>query len=446
MFGGRSEKSPYKIESKMSQLRECIKHFIVGCVNLVLCSLFANEIQADDWPGLLGPFRSGHSASEQRLSLEGRTSELTPKWRIAAGQGYAGMAVADGKVVLYDRDGNQDRVRYVDLATGKVVWERLLPAKYSGGIDADKGPRCVPTITDRFIVIYSAACDLSLLSKSDGAVLWTRNLQSETGADLGYFGAGSTPLVLRDRIVANVGGKRAGVICVSLADGKDLWTATNYDASYASPIELRMELAESTPPQSILLVPTRLKTIGLDPNTGRVLWETPFGQRGPTVNAATPIACKPGEVFLTASYGIGNVTLSTSTTKVEVVHQGDQLNSQYATPVFLGGWIYGSDGREDMGGATYKCLNASTGKVTWEQSDMPICHTIAIGTSQLLLLGIDGRLWLLEANAEKFDEIWQSNLAPGKYRALPALAEQHLFVRSNNGNDAWMVFDLSRGR
>ena len=133
---------------------------------------------------------------------------------------------------------------------------------------------------------------------------------------------------------------------------------------------------------------------------GKVLWEVNFGQRGPTVNAATPIQTNAGDLFLTASYEIGNLTVRPTAASVSLVHQGDQLNSQYASPVFVAGWVYGSDGREDMGQASYKCLDPSNGQIAWEQAGMPICHTIAIDR-QLLLIGIDGQLWLLNATNTK---------------------------------------------
>jgi outer membrane protein assembly factor BamB len=193
---------------------------------------------------------------------------------------------------------------------------------------------------------------------------------------------------------------------------------------------------------TMIVIPTRLKTISLDPSSGKLLWELPFGQRGPTVNAATPIRCKSDELFLTASYGIGNLTLRAKSSGVEVIHRGDQLNSQYATPLYLEGWLYGSDGREDMGGATYKCFDPATGNIAWEQSGMPICHTIAIQPGQLLLVGIDGQLWLLNATPKQFSVIWKSRLASGIYRALPALVDGHLLIRTNSGNDNWQAVDL----
>ena len=48
---------------------------------------------------------------------------------------------------------------------------------------------------------------------------------------------------------------------------------------------------------------TRLKLVSLDPTDGKVRFEFPFGQRGATVNGASPVVVK-GHVLATASYGI----------------------------------------------------------------------------------------------------------------------------------------------
>ena len=87
----------------------------------------------------------------------------------------------------------------------------------------------------------------------------------------------------------------------------------------------------------------------VDPATGEVVAQAPFGMRGPTVNAATPIVA--GEaIFLTASYGIGAKLLEVKTSGVKAIWSSDEvLSSQYNTPVYDNGYLYGIHGREDAG-------------------------------------------------------------------------------------------------
>ena len=83
----------------------------------------------------------------------------------------------------------------------------------------------------------------------------------------------------------------------------------------------------------------------------------------------------------------------------EIMQPRFPVGMTYATPVAVNGFIYGSDGREDMGSEGYKCVDLENERVVWQQSDLPICHTIAIENSQLLLMGIDGSLRLIAADS-----------------------------------------------
>ena len=399
---------------------------------LLMIGLISHPVFAD-WPGLLGVHRDGKADASCQLP-EKLADSLEPLWSVPVGQGYAGPAIAGNQLAFYERQGNTDRVRLLNAATGEEIWSRDIPAKYQGGVDADKGPRCVPTITASGILVYSAAGELTLLDRQQGTIRWTRSLKQEFQSEDGYFGAGSSPLVVDDRAIINVGGKRASVVCVSLPDGKDVWTACQGDASYASPIYLDSKKVPSLS-SSLVVVPTRTTTFGLDMQSGKELWKFSFGQRGPTVNAATPIVTQDGLLFMTASYGIGSQLLRVDSASAKVVRKGEELSSQYATPISVRGYLFGCDGREDQGGAVYRCWNEQSGKLRWERAGMPICHTIGV-EDRVLVFGIDGTLWCLDANASGFAPLWQSTLPQGVYRAVPALSDNLLFVRSSNGADS----------
>jgi len=417
---------------------------VVGC--MAWTGGLGGSLCQADWPGLLGTHRDGHASPGARIP-ERVPAELKPVWELKAGQGYAGAAIRDGQVALFQREGSEDVLQWVSVANGKVLWRVTFPAKYQRGIDSDTGPRSVPQILEDCVLVHAASGALHCVSRSDGKPRWSRDLRKEYGAEEGYFGAGNSPLVVGSTVIVNVGGKKknAGVVALSLQDGKTLWQATDADAGYASPIVVRGQGATGSPLVTAV-VPTRLTTFGLDVRSGNVLWEFPFGQRGPTVNAATPIVTSSGNLFQTSSYGIGCVTAAMGSGSVKLMFQGDALSSQYATPVAIADHVYGSDGREDAGLASFKCVHAETGEVKWNEPGMPICHTIAFGegeAARLLLVGIDGQLWLCPARPDGFQAIWKSRLPTGKYRALPAWSDQRLIVRQCGAADAkWLCIEL----
>jgi hypothetical protein len=79
---------------------------------------------------------------------------------------------------------------------------------------------------------------------------------------------------------------------------------------------------------------TRYQCLLLDPATGKIGWSFPFGMRGPTVNAATPVLGDPRHLLVTASYGIGSVYAAFDDRGATPVWQGiESFASQYATPI-----------------------------------------------------------------------------------------------------------------
>jgi outer membrane protein assembly factor BamB len=426
---------------------------VLCCVGLGIG--LASVAQAD-WPEILGPQRNGHTTLSVPFADH---ADAPPKvrWELAAGQGYAGAAIEAGQVALFDRDGSEDVLRLVSLDDGSPVWSVRFPATYGRGIDPDNGPRCVPQLTKDLVLAYSAGGVLHCVNRADGTKRWSRALRREFGAEDGYFGAGSAPLIVGNSVIVCVGGRKgAGIVAVNLADGKNLWQSTDSDASYASPI-----LIDSTvrPGLKTVVAPTRLVTYGLDPRTGEVRWQFPFGQRGPTVVAATPIEIGQGRLFLTASYGIGQLIVKPDPQSVRMLEKGDAISSQYATPVAIDKWIFGCDGRSDSGGGSYRCLSSDDGKEIWSETGMPICHTIALdpdgnnpslnatapmsGRPHLLLVGEDGRLWYLPATSNGFEPYWKTTLPTGLYRALPALSKNLLVVRTSGGsNFKWYCLEL----
>jgi outer membrane protein assembly factor BamB len=421
-------------------------HVLHGFITLSSLAAFHVALQLElraaafggEWSGHLGTNRDGvASESETIPARRDHAPNSTPEiaWELAAGDGYAGASIAAGQVCLFDREGADDRVRLVSLESGKQVWETRLPATYRGGIDSDLGPRCVPTILKDKIVIYSAAGELSVIDRKKGSVVWTRPLRKELQADDGYFGAGSTPLTLDDLVVVNVGGEDSGVVAVSLANGKTVWKTGEFEASYASPIAI------SVTEQPHILVPTRLKTILLNPSDGSLISEIRFGARGPTVNAATPVAIGRDRLFLTASYGIGSLIIDTSSGKLVEVERNQLVSSQYATPVYSNGFLFASDGREDGGDSSYVCIDTKHLKTIWTHPNMPIAHSILVG-STVLVVGIDGRIWALPTDAKEWAPLWSLQLPAGNYRALPALADGVLVTRTIGSGAKWRAIRL----
>ncbi len=317
--------------------------FMQFCLSwqLLLVSLFLGwsvKAAAQDWPQIMGSDRNGQATGHPPLSDVWPT-DAAIAWQISMGSGFSGPAISDNKVLAFHRLGIEEVLEAVDLNSGQKLWRASWPATYRDGVNEDIGPRCVPTVAGKLVVCYGAAGDLAAVELDQGKLLWHRRLRAEYDAEDGYFGAGSSPLVIGQTIVVCLGGKQAGIVGVELQTGKTQWTATNYDASYAPPIEVGPHTA---------LVVTRLHAVLIDTNDGQVLSEIPFGSRGPTVNAATPILVDKNRFLLTANYGVGATLLSIDDHQLKPIIQGsDLISSQYVTPVVANRRVIAIDGRDD---------------------------------------------------------------------------------------------------
>lgn len=389
----------------------------------VIC--FAAQAAAGDWPQILGPHRNG-VADGERIQPWGAGGPRT-LWTYPLGEGYAGPAVLGERVVVFHRVGDIERVEALDAATGQSRWKADFRATYAPGVDPDTGPRCVPLIHDGAVYVYGAAGDLHGVKLADGKKLWSRSMLRDFNGDEGYFGAGSSPLVVAGRLLVNVGGRAgAGLVAVGLSDGATLWQATDERASYSAPTAVVLDGR----PHAVFV--TRLNVVCVDPRDGVVRVRFPFGQRGATVNAATPLVGEFG-LFVTASYGVGARLAKFSRNGFELVWENDEsLSSQYPTPVVRDGFLYGVHGREDVGVGQLRCVEAATGKVRWSVPDFGMAHLILTG-DRLLVLSVQGRLRLATASPDRLDTLATATVSTSVTRALPALANGRLYVRETSG-------------
>ncbi len=389
--------------------------------------LVGSTVYAGDWPQILGPHRNGQ-AEDEKLASNWVGQKPTLRWQARVGSGFAGPAVVGHRVLVFHR--SEDRETLVCLTTdqGKSMWDVSWPATYRGGVSPDLGPRCVPIVDGRRVFVFGADGDLHAADLETGKQLWSRELTHDYQASDGYFGIGSTPIMVRGKLLVNVGGRQgAGIVALDPQTGKTLWKALDDEASYASPTWWT-----SGQKQHAIFV-TRLSAVGIDADSGQEIFRIPFGRRGPTVNAATPLVIGPRHLFLTASYGTGAQLMELGPGPTRTVWSGDEmLSSQYPTPVFYDGFLFGVHGREDGPPAALRCVEAMTGKVRWKKPAMGMAHCV-LADGKLIVLRTEGELLLVKPTPEEYQELGRHRVSNAITRASPALARGHLYVRNTAG-------------
>jgi outer membrane protein assembly factor BamB len=381
----------------------------------------AGTLFAGDWPQWLGPQRDGVSAETVVASWP---KDGPPRlWQRDVGAGYSGTVIAGERLILFHRVDDKEVVECLHPATGKNVWRFDYPSNYEDNFGKGNGPRSTPLIHGKRVITLGPSGDLHCLDIESGKKVWHRELLRDYQVPDSFFGVGTSPVVEKDLVLINVGGKDAGIVAFALDTGKEVWKATQDHASYSSPMVTTIDGVR----QAIFF--TRTGVVTLDAKTGQVIYQKRWRARiEASVNAATPLIV--GKLaFFSTSYDTGALLVKLRKDGADEVWSGDDIMSNhYNTCVHHQGYLYGFEGRQEAG-PSLRCIELKTGKVQWTKERFG-CGSMILAGSNLLMLTEAGNLILAEANPQEYREKARARVfeAP-PCRAQLALADGRLFAR-----------------
>ena len=397
---------------------------------LLLALFLSVPLLAADWPQFLGPSRNGVYVG----ALNEKWPSAGPRvvWRKQIGQGLSGPAVAENHVVLFHRVGDQEVVESFDALTGAPQWRHAYPTAYRDDFGFDEGPRAVPVVADGNVYTYGAEGKLHAVALATGKPVWNVDAMRQFDVPKGFFGAAGSPLVEEGRVIANVGGRKGGIVAFDAKSGKVLWTATTDSASYSSGI------GATILGRRYAVFLTRDNLVGLDPATGQVRFQRAWRARqAASVNAATPVVVG-NAIFVSAEYGPGSGVLQFDGTKlVDVWTSDDALSNHYATSMYYEGVLYGFHGRQEFG-PVFRAIDMKTGKVLWSTERFG-AGSVTLAGNRLLIVRETGELILAALSPKAFQPIARAQILPATVRAYPALANGIVYLRND---DTLVALDL----
>lgn len=397
--------------------------------------LLAVSLIASDWPQMLGPNRDG-SYSGPPLADGWPAGGPAVVWKKDVGQGLSGPVVADGTLVIFHRTGTREVIEAWDAATGAPRWRYDYPTAYRDDFGFDEGPRAVPVIHDDIVYTFGAEGQLHAVALATGRKIWSVDTAARFGVPKGFFGAAGSPVVEAGRLIANLGGREAGIVAFDAKTGRVLWTATRDGASYSSG---RMATIAG---RRVAVFLTRTGLVGLDPADGAVRFRQAWRSRSDSsVNAATPLIVGD-DLFVSAEYGPGAGVLRVADGGLSAVWaSNDALSTHYATAVHRDGILYGFHGRQELG-PSLRAVEFGTGKVRWSVEQFR-AGSVTLAGDLLVIVREAGELVLARATPDAFQSLGRAQILTGTVRALPALSDGFLYVR----NERTLVkVDLRPGR
>jgi outer membrane protein assembly factor BamB len=348
-------------------------------LSLPLALSLAAPLPAADWPQWMGPNRDAVWPETGVLKTFPKDG---PKvlWRTAIAGGYAGPAVAGGKVYVTDRvlakgamnpkdpfDNktvvkSTERVLCLDAKTGKEIWKHEYECPYQ--ISYPAGPRCTPTVHDGKVYTLGAMGHLFCLEADSGKVVWSKDFPKDYDAPVPMWGFCGHPLVYKDLLVCVVGGDGSVAVAFDRLTGKEKWkNLTARDQGYSPPT-----LITSGGKDQVVIWHARVLN-GLDPATGKELWSVGLA---PSFEMSIMAPRQHGDKLFAAGIGGAGVVLQLEGEKVKPLWQESTVKEKgfatkprglypvNMTPFVEDGVVYGVDQPGML-----RAVELDTGKKLW---------------------------------------------------------------------------------
>jgi len=380
-----------------------------------------------DWPQFRGLDRDGISTNAAKLSRDWKSTPPRELWSLDVGEGYAGVAVHNGRVYLldYDRDAKQSALRCLSLDGGKEIWRFAYPLtiKRNHGMT-----RTVSVVTDKLVIALDSKCNVLCLDATNGELKWTISLVRELGTIVPEWYTGQCPLVEGDKVILAPGGRAALLLAVDLATGKPLWQTPNprgWKMTHSS--IMPMDFAD----RRLYVYCASGGVVGVDAKDGAMLFET-SDWRISIATVPSPLPLSDGRVFLTGGYNAGSLMVQlreenkTLLPKTLFRLTPEVFGATQHTPILKDGHLYGvrADGR-------FVCLGLD-GKVVWTSGPGETfgLGSFLLGGDLIFALNDSGKLSLIEATPARFNLLGQAQILKGRESWAPmALVGHRLLAR-----------------
>jgi outer membrane protein assembly factor BamB len=375
-----------------------------------------------DWPGFRGPRRDG-IAHSVRIKSDWSASPPVELWRRPVGPGWSSFAVNGDLFYTQEQRGENEVVACYKMSNGQPVWSHKDNARFFES-NAGAGPRGTPTLSNGRVYSFGATGILNVLDANTGAVIWTRNVGTDTNIQIPFWGFSSSPLVLGDTVIVAASGQ---LVAYDGGDGKQRWVGPRAGGSYSSPHFVNI----AGVPQILLMGGSR--AISVAPADGKQLWQHEW----PVNTIVQPALMSDGDVLITSQeqgarrlgvvYGTGGWTVSERWTS-------NGLKPYFNDFVLHKGHAFGFDGR------LLSCIDLKDGQRKWKGGRYGNGQLVLLPEQDLLLvLSEEGELALVQATPDQFTEVAKLPAIKGKTWNHPVLVGDVLLVRNSEEMAAYRL-------
>lgn len=425
--GQTVRKVDYETAMERFNMRKYIIGGLLGVLLTIMCqSPLLGQDDAGTWNQWRGPKRDGLVVGPPwPRSLN--EDVLRRTWRVDLPPGYSGPVVTESAVFVTGTENKEFEIVYaLDRQSGKELWR----TQWRGAMAvpffaASNGNwiRSTPAFDGESLFVAGMRDVVVSLNAKTGEEQWRVDFVEMLKTPLPAFGFASSPLLDGNSLYVQAG---ASFIKLNKNTGEIVWRVLNDDggmmgSAFSSPVVATLAGKRQ------ILVQTREKLAGVDPESGDVLWE----QKVPSfrgMNILTPVPF--GEAVFTSSYQnkswLFGISKSDETFAVAETWENN-AQGYMSTPVVIEDHAY-----LHLQNQRFTCINLRTGERTWTST--PFGKYCSMVAQKDLILALDerGLLLLLRANPNAFELLDERKVSDDEAWAHIAVSGHDVIVRDLN--------------
>ena len=408
----------------------------LSVVLLILSTVCSGVSAADsNWPGWLGPNRDGRI--DDFSVPEKWPDTLARVWRVEVGTGYSSPIVDGHRVYQQARQKNEEILWCVDLETGNQIWRRSHPVPFQmggGGERHGKGPKSSPVLADGRIYTMSITGTLSAWNADTGESLWMQNGDAEFEKSHPYWGAATSPIVDGDHVIVHFGTDDHGaLVALDVASGNAVWSLGDDGPSYSSPL-----IAEFQGVRQIVEW-THEALIGVDSQSGQLLWRYPFPHEGPNQNMPTP-TIHDGRVYLGGeNRGLHCLQprLDGDSWTVKKLWDQERVALDMSSAVLNGKRLYGFS--HYRSGCLF-CIDIQTGRIISQGEGRTGDNVMFLSIpGHVVALVNTGELRIIRTDRDDLKPVASWQVAESETWAPPVLLDESILIKDHDQLTLWSL-------
>jgi outer membrane protein assembly factor BamB len=396
--------------------------------------LMSHTVLAQDWPQWRGPSRDGRVDAFVPPSVWPAT--LGEIWKVTVGDGHSSPVVSGDRVYVHARQGDQEIVRGLDLATGRERWRDSYPAAYTALPEAaahGSGPRATPVVEGRRLYTFGITGVLSCYDVDRGVVTWRVETERAFDNTPLVYGMTASPLLDRGLVIVHTGNeKRGALVAFDATTGRERWRAEGTSPSHTSPIAIEIDGT-----RQIIDVSYRA-ILGVDAGTGAVLWQIPYAPIA-FPHAVTPVSYRDTVIVSASRKGLVAYRVFKTPDGWSTAEAWNNSAAAMAmsTPVLSGDRLLGLAERNS---GQFIGVDARTGTTLWTSPGREGETAALLDVRGLLMLfREDGTLSVVGRPDRGVEPIARYQVSRRALWSIPAFAGPRLIIKDGDQIVLWQL-------